>query len=243
MKMIRTLFFFLLFCVHQVLILPQLLIYSLWARFRGLAAPRMPVSWVTHTWGCVTCWLGGARIHCEDRSGIPPGETFLVVSNHQGDFDIPLLLACLPRPLAFVAKKELANVPLVSCWMRLCGCVFLDREDRRRQVEQVKEIVEKLQSGLSMVVFPEGTRSRSAEMRPFAKGSLSIAYRAGLRILPVTLCDTWKLLPRGERGLPGGHVKVILHPPVDPAALTPEERNHIHERVQGIIASGLTEGT
>ena len=239
MKIVRTLFFFTVFWLHQLLILVPLIVFLPLERFTGIHFLRGPVHLITHGWGQLMCFLGGARIRVEDRSDLAPGEAVLIVSNHQGDFDIPMLLAVIRRPLAFVAKKELAHIPLVSAWMRISGCVFLDRDDRRRQVEQIRETVDKLKSGLSMVVFPEGTRSRGPEMGPFAKGSLNIAPRAGVRILPVTLRDTWTLKPKGGIGLPGGRVTVILHPAIDPAALSPEARNNLHETVQAVIASGL----
>ena len=168
-----------------------------------------------------------------------PGEAVLFVSNHQGDFDIPIMLSVCGRDLAFVAKKELGKFPLVSNWMYLIGCIFLDRDNRRKQVGQIKQTVTNLQSGLSMVIFPEGTRSRGPVMLPFSKGSLNIADRAGVRIVPVTLKDSYTLKPKGSWGFPGGNAVVIFHPAIDPKALDPEIKARLHEHVQGIIQAGL----
>jgi 1-acyl-sn-glycerol-3-phosphate acyltransferase len=106
-------------------------------------------------------------------------------------------------------------------------------------VGQLKETVANLQSGLTMVIFPEGTRSRGPEMGPFAKGSLNLAERAGVRILPVTLKDTYTLKPKGGWGLPGGKAEVILHPAIDPKELDAETKARLHEHVRDIVASGL----
>ncbi len=238
MNLLRTLSFFVVFCLHQLLILPPLVFHTLTERRHSRPWLRPGIHRIAQGWGRLLCRLGGARVHIVDRSGLSSPRTFLIVSNHQGDFDIPLLLAHAPGPLAFVAKKELGHIPLVSAWMRRIGCVFLDREDRRRQVEQIRETVDKLKGGLSMVIFPEGTRSRGPEMRPFAKGSLNIAQRAGVPILPITLTDSYLLLPAKGHGLPGARVTLTLHPPLDPATLSPDENARLHEIVQDIIQRG-----
>lgn len=239
MKTLRTLFFFLVFWMHQLLILPLRCFYAIQAKQKGPAGVRPRVSYVTRTWGKLVCALGGARVERTDHSDARPDEVLLLVSNHQGEFDIPLLLGYAGRSLGFVAKKELANIPMVSAWMRLMGCIFLDRGDKRKQVAQVRETIETLQAGQSMVIFPEGTRSGSDEVRPFAKGSLNIARKAGVRIQPVSLSGSWKLKPQKGIGLPGGKVRIVLHPTVDPAALSPEELEQLHERVRDLIVSGM----
>jgi len=236
---LRTLFFFLVFWTHQLLILPFLVYYSIRADRTGDPGVRPPVCRIAHGWGRLICRLGGARVTVNDHAGLAPDEAVLFVSNHQSDFDIPVLLAFGGRDLAFVAKKELENIPLVSPWMKLMGCIFLDRENRRKQVAQIKQTVEHLQSGLSMVVFPEGTRSRSPEMRPFAKGSLNIAERAGVRIVPITLRDTYALNPKGVFGFPGGDVTLTLHPALDPTTLSKDEKSDLHNAVQAVVASAL----
>lgn len=237
--LLRTLTFFVLFWLHQLLILPLLI----WRTVQQKRHPGPP-TWdettkITTFWGKMLCFLGGANVTVEDHSGIQSNETILLVSNHQGDFDIPVLLAYAPNRIGFVAKKELAHIPLVSRWMALMGCIFLDREDRRKQVKQIRQTVDQLKQGLSMVIFPEGTRSRGGPMKDFAAGSLSIAEKAGVPILPVTLVDTYKLLPKGAKLFPGAKVKIILHPLIQTTDLSKEEKAELHIRVQNIVQSGL----
>lgn len=237
--LLRTLFFFVVFWLHQLLILPRLTTFWLKRTQAGAPSVRPEVCRIARRWGKMVCFLGGVKLARRDESGIGPDEAVLFVSNHQGDFDIPILVGYAGRNLAFVAKKELERIPLVSSWMRLIGCIFLDRDDRRKQVTQIRETVTLLKGGLSMVVFPEGTRSRGPEMAPFAKGSLNIAERAGVRIVPVTLKDSYTLKPKGSWGLPGGHAEMILHPAIDPANLSPDEKATLHQDVQAVIAGGL----
>lgn len=239
--LLRTLFFFLVFWTHQILILP--LMPVLLFLTRGERAPRWrhlarPIS---HSWARMVCALGGVKLEVIDRSGLDPKDTVFLVSNHQGDFDIPVLLCAAARPLGFVAKRELASIPLVSQWMKIMGCIFLDRQNRRKQVAQIRQTVHHLQNGISMVIFPEGTRSRSPEMGPFAKGSLQIGLRAGVPIVPVTLRDTHTLLPKHRKTMPGGSACVILHPAIHPANLSDADKRDLQQRVRRQIQSGLDE--
>ena len=238
---LRTLFFFVVFWLHQILILPLLLLFLFLTRGGRAPRHRHAVRVISLTWGHMIRALGGVRLDVQDRSGLPADETVLFVSNHQGDFDIPCLLSTAGRPTAFVAKKELAHIPLVSQWMRVMGCIFLDRQNRRKQVEQIRQTVDHLQGGISMVVFPEGTRSQGPGMGEFAKGSLQIGLRAGVPIVPVTLRDTYTLYPKGKTLFPGGDAAVIFHPAIRPEDLSDEEKNTLQERVQAQIQAGLDE--
>ncbi|MCH8514547.1 MAG: 1-acyl-sn-glycerol-3-phosphate acyltransferase [Kiritimatiellae bacterium] len=239
MTFFRTLFFFLVFWSHQLLILPLLLYFRGISKRKGPKEARIRSAYIGRRWGKMVAWLGGARMEITDNADLSEHEAVLIVSNHQGEFDIPILIGYAGCTPGFVAKKELEHIPLVSQWMRLLGCVFLDRGDRRRQIVQVREIIDLLKSGHSMVIFPEGTRSGSDELLPFAKGSLNIAAKAGVRIMPVTLSGSWKLKPKGKLRLPGGTVRLVRHPLLDPAALSPEDQGRLHEIVRDQIASSL----
>ncbi|MCH8526069.1 MAG: 1-acyl-sn-glycerol-3-phosphate acyltransferase [Kiritimatiellae bacterium] len=221
--------------------MPLLVTFQWKARRQGPESVRGKVYPVIRLWGKSVCRLAGARLERIDHSDAAPGEVMLIVSNHQADFDIPLLAGYAGRSCGFVAKKELANLPLLSRWMRLTGCIFLDREDKRKQVAQVRETIETLKQGQSMVIFPEGTRSGSDELGPFAKGSLNIAQKAGVRIQPVTLQGTWKLKTKGKMLFPGGKVRMVLHSAIDPKALSAEELARLHDLVRDRIRSGLLE--
>ena len=240
LTILRTLFFFVVFSLHQILISPLLLYFHLRYHFSGPESVRKVTCMITRGWGRLVCALGGARVRSEPPQDLNPGEAVLFVSNHQGDFDIPILVSTAGRDLAFVAKKELGKIPFLSNWMYLIGCIFLDRDNRRKQVLQIKQTIENLKSGLSMVIFPEGTRSRGPDMAPFSKGSLTIAEKAGVRIVPVTLKNTYALLPKESWGLPGGDVEVIFHPAIDPKTLDEEIKPRLHEHVHAIIQQGLT---
>ncbi len=182
-----------------------------------------------------------ANLQLDICGDIPPdSETFVVASNHQSLYDIPVLYQTLKRRLRMVAKAELFRVPIWSRAMRESGMVELDRSDRRRALETLKHAAETIRKGTNVWIAPEGTRSRDGVMGPFKKGALHLAMEAGVRILPITIDGTIKVLPaNGWVMTPGLTVRVVVHEPVDPAAYGRKRREELSSHVRSVIASGL----
>jgi len=163
----------------------------------------------------------------------------LFVSNHQGAFDIPLLLGFVPVLKGFVSKKENFRLPIVSTWMRLLGCIVIDRNDLRQSAGAIARGIRDLRAGRSLVIFPEGTRSKTGALRRFREGSFKLATRSGATIVPLTIDGSYRLL-EGNRGrITPGTVRLHIHPPVVLADLTDEQKKDPVELVRGIIASRL----
>ncbi|MUV38667.1 1-acylglycerol-3-phosphate O-acyltransferase [Lentibacillus sp. JNUCC-1] len=120
----------------------------------------------------------GTRVEVSGVSGIPEGPV-LFVANHQGLFDILAFLGFLDRPVGFIAKQEIKRLPVIPQWMDLIHCVFINRKDTRQSVKAIQQGTANLKEGHSMVVFPEGTRSRSHRLNDFKPGSLRLAVKAG----------------------------------------------------------------
>lgn len=168
---------------------------------------------------------------------IPKDQTVLFASNHQGNFDIPILLANIPIPISFVAKKELLKLPMVSTWMKLMECVFIDRKDLRQSLRAISEAIEILKSGQSMVIFPEGTRSKSMEMEPFKPGSLKLAGRASVPVIPITIIGSYRILEANNNRVKPAKVKIIFSPPVEAGDM--EKSTDLTVLVQDIIKENL----
>ncbi|MFO1491153.1 MAG: lysophospholipid acyltransferase family protein [Kiritimatiellia bacterium] len=237
--MFRTILFHLLFWIEQVCTLPWL-VYGLWlerrghtARLRSLAARRNRI------WSRLQLAWGGVRVRVHGAVDVPPGRGAVVVSNHQGAFDIPILGSCLGRDVAFIAKIELARVPIAGTWMRFMGCQFINRSDRRQSLAVFKAAGKLLQEGAWIVIFPEGTRSHRQEMAPFKKGSVSLAVKAGVPVVPVAISNSWKIQAAGMDPIRPGTVDLHILPSIDPARLSPPELDDLSEKVQAEIAAKL----
>ena len=168
-------------------------------------------------WGRYVLRVFDAGLSVEGKENIPPldGRRLIVVSNHQSQLDIPTLVTVLNRRLGFVAKKELASIPLLNYWMRQIGCVVIDRSDKSGS----HRALEKAAKGMGihpLVVFPEGTRSKDGKLLPIKLGGFRLALLAGARILPILIEGT---RDAGENRSKGARlpipVKVRVFPALD----------------------------
>jgi len=180
----------------------------------------------------------GSTIHIVGTEKIPDGPV-LFVSNHQSNFDIPLMLSFVNKPKSFIAKIELANIPLLSSWMKAGNCVFIDREDPRQSLRVINEGIEILKRGHSMVIFPEGTRSKGPQMQDFKKGSLRLATKSGVPIVPVTISDSYKMFEANNGRIKPAKVTITVSDPMYTNQLTKEEENSLSDKVYEIIKRNL----
>lgn len=180
----------------------------------------------------------GSTIHISGQEKIPQGPV-LFVSNHQSNFDIPLMMGCINKPKSYIAKIELSNLPLVSQWMKIGKCVFIDRDDPRQSLKAINEGIEILKSGHSMVIFPEGTRSKGPEMQDFKKGSLRLATKSGVPIVPVSISGSYKMMEANKGKIKPADVYITIADPIYTDQLTKEEENNLTDKVYEIIKSNL----
>jgi 1-acyl-sn-glycerol-3-phosphate acyltransferase len=229
--MIRTLWFFLVLLISTVW-------YGGKAFLAGLVrVPQRPGGVYDH---CARQWARNAL----RASGVPyrvlglehlPQGPVVFASNHQSWFDIFLVLAALPGSVRFVAKKELQRVPLLGAAMRAAGHIYIDRQNRPAAFEAYRAAAKAIQGGLSAVVFPEGTRSRTGELLPFKKGPFVLAIAAGVPIVPAYCAGTFTLLPKGSWKLAPHPIALMFGPPIATAGLTYEDRARLMEETRRAI--------
>ncbi|WP_112180536.1 MULTISPECIES: 1-acyl-sn-glycerol-3-phosphate acyltransferase [Paraliobacillus] len=152
--------------------------------------------------------ISGADLTVTGTENIPLDEPVLYVANHQGNMDIPILYSTAPQTMAFVAKKEMEKIPLLGYWMKERGCVFIDRGNARNSLKAINQAIASLKSGHPLAIFPEGTRSKGPEIGDFKSGSLRIALKAGVKVIPVTFKDSYKLIGKKGGNTPA---KVAVH--------------------------------
>jgi 1-acyl-sn-glycerol-3-phosphate acyltransferase len=180
------------------------------------------------------------RLDIQGRPIPADSETFVVMSNHQSFYDIPLMYQTLRRRLRMVAKSELFRVPIWSKAMRESGTIELNRTDRRAALESLKRAGEQIRAGTNVWIAPEGTRSRTGVMGPFKSGGFHMALEAKVRILPITIDGSQRVMAAtGVLMTPSQTVRVVVHEPVDPAAFGRRQREELSRVVRAAIASGL----
>ena len=136
-------------------------------------------------------WMAGTKVIVKGEENIPQDTAVLYVGNHLSLFDIPITYVRVPRPTGYVAKLELKKVPLLRFWMTNLHCLFLDRKNIKQGLKTILTGIEKAKSGISICIFPEGTRNKNSNcVLPFHEGSFKIAEKAGVPIVPMVLVNT-----------------------------------------------------
>jgi 1-acyl-sn-glycerol-3-phosphate acyltransferase len=222
----------------------------LWTLFSMLAAAlgfpalyltgRIDLLWNLSLWAARSGYrLAGIRVRAVGREHLEDGRAYLFVSNHASNLDPPVITNLLGRRIAIIAKQELFKIPLFGRAMRAGSFVAVNRAERRSAVESVSNAAHVLQSGLGMLVFPEGTRSSNGKLLPFKKGPFHLAMEAGVPVVPITIAGSYEAWPKGRMALHAGEVVVHFHPPIDPRQF--KRREELMAAVREAIHSALPE--
>lgn len=180
----------------------------------------------------------GVDIVVEGEENIPK-ESCCFVANHQGNLDIFALLIAIDKPIGFIAKKEIEKLPIIPWWMKEMKCVFIDRKNVRESLKAINQGAENLKNGHSMIIFPEGTRSKSNNVGEFKKGSLKMASKAKSPIVPIALDGSYKIFEANNGWLKKGTIKVVFNKPVYINEIPKEEQRDLAEIVKGEIIKSL----
>lgn len=171
-------------------------------------------------WAWVSLALAGVRVDLLGSEQIPEGPV-IFMSNHQSNFDILALLAAMPRQFYWIAKKELFEIPVFGTSMRRGGYIPLDRSDGRKALKSMDSAAKVIREGKSVVIFPEGTRSKDFHLLPFKRGGFMLALKAGVPVVPITINGSGRINPAGRTRLYRGHITINLHPPVTTTTTVP----------------------
>jgi 1-acyl-sn-glycerol-3-phosphate acyltransferase len=194
-------------------------------------------------WSRTITQFSGVRISVDSRATLDPGRSYVFMANHLSTVDIWALFVALPIPVRMIAKKQLGSIPLFGWAMRAGRFIFIDRQNAvaaRRSIELAKE---RIRSGASVLLFPEGTRSRDGTLGPFKKGGFHLAIDAGVPIVPVALWGTRELMPRGSLLLRAGRVSVTIGAPIPTEGLSAADRGELLDRVRDTIAGMVDEAS
>lgn len=201
-------------------------------------AERAEIRKAEDAWGKALTEKAGIAIKVSGLEHIPEGPV-VFVSNHQSYWDIPVFFAAIPnKQFGFVAKADLFKLPGFGTWIQDIRSVFIEREDARASLRAIEEGVGLLAQGFSLAIFPEGTRSKGVKTGEFKKGSLRLATKAGVPIIPVTLNGTYKAYE--EKGyIQPAAVDFIIHPAIITKYLSKKEVGELASVVEEIIQKAL----
>ena len=180
---------------------------------------------IGQVWGKVIIATTGCSVTVIGTEHIPAQGGICFVSNHVGLFDIVLAISYTGRPFGFIAKKELMFLPFINVWISILGGLFIDRKNIRKAIDTINKGIKRLQSGNSMLIFPEGTRNKGEGLLPFKAGSIKLATNSLVPIVPIAITGTYEVYERHNRvcAVPLG---IVFCPPIITAEMDADVRRH-----------------
>ncbi|ETP70041.1 hypothetical protein G159_04070 [Planococcus glaciei CHR43] len=175
-----------------------------------------------------------SRVETSGLDYLPDGPA-LLVANHEGNFDIPVLLSEIPKPFGFISKKEVKKLPVIPVYMEDMNCVFLDRTDRKSAYKSIADTVGKLKDGHSILIFPEGTRSKGEGVTDFKSGFIRIAKDAGVPIVPIAIHGTSEIMEKNSNQIRPGHVTIRVLEPFSAEEIEKLDAKELIEKVKTTI--------
>lgn len=220
-----------------VLLIPGLAFWCLIALWR--AARSAPIERVHESYlrfSQLSMWLGGTRLEVHGASQLQPGQAYVVVANHESNWDPMCLLAGLPQlKLRFVIKQQLMRIPVFGAAMRATGNVSVVRHSTGRDIRHIRRNMEARDPEASVIFFAEGTRSRDGALHPFKLGAFATAIQEQISVLPVALAGTYRIWPSGTFGIRSGPAVIEVGEPIPIDGLSPQSRSALRDQTHELV--------
>lgn len=224
--MIRTTIIILWTVLATTILGPLAIIASFLSRTGNL--PHL----IARFWGKSILSVSGVKVTVDGLSNLEPDRSAIYMANHQSNFDIPVLLSCLPVQFRWLAKAELFRIPIFGRGMRGCGYISIDRSNRRSAIESLNRAAETIKNGTSVLIFPEGTRSLDGRIKPFKKGGFVLTVDAGVPITPIVIKGTWSIMPKKRLLIKPCPVTMKILPPVESSGYNRKTKDALMENIR-----------
>lgn len=190
-------------------------------------------------WSMLFCYLLLLPVKVEGREKLHQHTSYIFVSNHQGAFDIFLIYGFLGRNFKWMMKKSLRNIPFVGSACASAGHIFVDRSGPKKVMETIQQAKASLVDGVSLVVFPEGSRSFTGHMGFFRKGAFQLADELQLSVVPITIFGSFQVMPRTSNWVHRHRLVMTIHDPIAPMGSGPEDVSALRDKAYSVVMSSL----
>ena len=241
--MIRLIIVVLFVVLFLILSIPIMFVEWIIGKFNPGVKDRSSLAIVNWAFR-VVLFLAGTKVTFIGLENVPTDTPVLYVGNHRSFFDVVITYTKVARVTGYIAKKEIEKVPLLRNWMRNLHCLFLDRKDIKAGLKTILEAIELMKCGISICIFPEGTRGKTPselELGEFHNGSFKMATKTGCPIIPLSISGSREILEAHFPKIRGTHVTVTYGKPILPGELTKEEKKEIGNYTKNILLEQLKE--
>ena len=190
-------------------------------------------------WGKIALLVNRVKVRVEGIEHLKGEGPYIFMSNHQGTYDIFALLGHLPFQFRWLAKKELFSIPFFGWVMAAAGYVSVDREGTRKTVEAMNEAAQKIREGMSVVIFPEGSRSPDGSIQPFKKGGFTLAIKSKVPIIPISIIGSREIMPKGKLTVTSGEIRIRIDHPIETQNYSLKDRKSLMEKVRQTISKNF----
>ncbi len=197
---------------------------------------------VGRIWAKCTLAISDIKVTIKGLSNLEPGKSYIYMPNHMSNFDIPVLQAYLPVQFRWLAKAELYKIPIFGQAMKSAGYISIDRSDRKSAIESLNQAAMIIRNGVSVIIFPEGTRSRSHKIQPFKKGGFFLAVDSGVSIVPIIIHGTDQIMPTKKISIKPGNVTLEITKPIISSNYTRKTKDDLMKKVRNIILESYNKG-
>jgi 1-acyl-sn-glycerol-3-phosphate acyltransferase len=194
---------------------------------------------VARSWARSILAVSGIRVRLVGREKVDPEGVYVFMANHQSNFDIPVVLAHLPFQFRWIAKAELFRIPIFGRAMRGAGYISIDRKDRAAAFQSLGRAAERMALGKSIMIFPEGTRTRDGRLQAFKKGGFVLAIEAGMPIVPLSIDGTFSIMSKNGLRIRPQDVEMRFGEPISGSAYAVETKEELMQRVRQAILAGM----
>ncbi|MFC1877676.1 lysophospholipid acyltransferase family protein [Thermodesulfobacteriota bacterium] len=232
---LQTVLIFVYVVLATIVLATVVIIVALFSRNGN--APHL----VARAWARSILFVSGIHVHVNGLENLNVGGSCILMPNHQSNFDIPVLLGCLPVQFRWLAKAELFKIPIFGRGMRGCGYISIDRSNRKSAFQSLAEAATKIRNGVSVLIFPEGTRSWDGKIQPFKKGGFVLSVDAGVPIVPIVIFNTWSIMPKGRLRIRTQSVRMDILAPIPTSGYTRETKDDLMDSVRNTIRNAFKE--
>jgi 1-acyl-sn-glycerol-3-phosphate acyltransferase len=190
---------------------------------------------IAQLWGRSILWVSGIVIEPRGFNHDLHDRSLIFMSNHQSNFDIPVLYSALPVQFRWLAKAELFRIPIFGMSMRGAGYISIDRSNRKSAFLSLARAAEAIRNGTSVMIFPEGTRSRDGNLLPYKKGGFVLAVDAGVPIVPVVITGTHGIMPKGRLLIRRRWVRVHIGRPIETSSFSRKTKDDLMVKVRAAM--------